>query len=246
MKLQKMTMLGGLLAASTLLPVAALADDVNCPPNLGNEEVDGNVLIAASCRLDGTTVKGNVLLYAGGSLVAVDATIRGNIQAENADFIDVDNTEVIGSIQLDNMVGDVSNVRGSRIDGSIQLKSNRSRLEIQDNTVNADVQAFSNIGGVLIEDNVIDGNLQCKENSPAPVGGNNRVSGNKEDQCENLTPEGGVAVGAGAVSGGTSEATDSAGGAGSLGPIALLLLLLCGIVSQMRRRECRSHARQSS
>jgi hypothetical protein len=244
MKLYK-TIFGGLLVAPTLLPLMALADDIHCPPNLGEREVDGNVLIAAPCRLDGTTVKGSVLLYAGGSLAAVDATIRGNIQAENADFIDVENTEVIGSIQLDNMVGDVSNVRSSRIDGSIQLKSSRSRLEIQANAVGADVQAFSNTGGVLVENNVIDGNLQCKENSPAPVGGNNRVSGNKEDQCESLVPEGGAPAGASAVGTSASDATDGAGGAGALGPAALFLFLSYRIASQMRRRAPGS-ARHSS
>jgi hypothetical protein len=168
---------------------AALADDVHCPPHLGPVTIDGNVLIVAACHLEGTRVKGNVHLYTGGSLIATDASINGNIQAENADFIDVLNSRVGGDIQLDNMVGDLSRVDRSRIGGNIQLKENRSRLEVLDNTVIGDVQAFSNSGGVVIVDNTIDGNLQCKSNDPAPAGGGNRVGGNREDQCANLQPE---------------------------------------------------------
>jgi hypothetical protein len=37
------------------------ADDIDCPPELGAVTVDGNVLIAAACIMDGTTVTGNIL-----------------------------------------------------------------------------------------------------------------------------------------------------------------------------------------
>lgn len=219
-------------------PATALAEDVHCPPNLGNVTIDGNVLIAAPCRLDGTTVIGNVHLYAGGSLIARGARIGGNIQAENSDFIDVDESEIDGSIQLDDLVGDLSRVTRSEIGGSIQLKDNRSRLELDDNDVGADIQAFSNSGGVVITDNVVDGNLQCKTNSPAPAGGNNRVSGNKEDQCSNLQPEGIVASAGPAPIGGSSVAAagGSRGGGGSLGYFALPGLALIVSLSGRSRR----------
>jgi len=199
--------------------------DVNCPPDLGRITVDGNVLVSAPCRLDGTVVKGNVLLYSGGLLIARDARIDGNIQGERADFIDVENVTVIGNIQLDDLVGDLSQVRASSVDGSIQLNGNRGVLEIVDNVIDADVQAFSNTGGVLIADNVIGGNLQCKTNSPAPVGGNNLVYGNKEDQCADL--QGGRSADARSVdpgATGSTGTTGSSGGGGSIGPLFLLLL----------------------
>jgi hypothetical protein len=210
------------------LSAAAHADDVHCPPDLGSVTVDGNVLVAAACRLDGTTVKGNVHLYAGGSLIARDAIIDGNIQAENADFIDVADSHIAGSIQLDDLVGDVVSILNSSIDGSVQLNDNRSRLEVAENTVGADIQAFSNIGGVLIADNTVGGNLQCKSNTPPPSGGNNRVDGNKEDQCENLVAESGggtTAPPSGADAVPTVE-TLAAGGAGSFGPFVLSLAVL--------------------
>jgi len=167
------------------------ADDVQCSSRIGNVTIEGNVLVAAPCELDGTTVKGNVHLYAGGSLLARAANIDGSIQAENAVAVNVAGTRVNGNIQLDKLVGDVSRVERTTVGGSIQLKANRSRLEVVDNDVDSDVQAFDNTGGVLVADNIIDGNLQCKGNSPPPVGGNNQVNGNMEDQCANLMAESG-------------------------------------------------------
>jgi len=225
---------------------AAMADDVHCPPDIGSVTIDGNVLVAAPCQLDGTTVKGNVLLYAGGSLVAVGGRIIGNLQAENADFIDVADIDVNGDIQLDDLVGDASRVERSTVGGSIQLKDNRFRLEVLDNDVTGDVQAFSNVGGVVIADNVIDGNLQCKSNSPPPAGGNNRVAGNKEDQCANLTPEsdGGPAPAGPSPSSSSATGTGSqqaasngggGGGGGAMGPVTASLMLLMLLLRQWYR-----------
>ena len=237
--------IAGVLVVLGGFHVLAVADDVHCPPDLGNVTIDGNVLVAAPCRLDRTTVKGNVHLYAGGSLVARGARIIGSIQAENADFIDVADTDMNGDIQLDDLVGDLSRVERSTVGGSIQLKENRSRLEVLDNDVIGDVQAFSNIGGVVIADNVIDGNLQCKSNAPPPVGDNNRVGGNKEDQCGNLTPESGGGSAPGSGSSGTSG-TDTGsqqaapnggggGGGGGMGPVAAILLLASLMLRRLQR-----------
>jgi hypothetical protein len=232
------TVIAGALVVLGGFHAAAMADDVHCPPDIGSVTIDGNVLVAAPCRLDGTTVKGNVLLYAGGSLVAVGGRIIGNIQAENADFIVVTDIDVNGDIQLDNLVGDASRVEGSTVGGSIQLKDNRPRLEVLNTDVIGDVQAFSNVGGVVIADNVIDGNLQCKSNSPPPAGGNNRVAGNKEDQCANLTPEsdGGSAPTSGSSSTGTaSQQPASNGGGGGMGPVTASLMLLMLLLRQWYR-----------
>jgi uncharacterized membrane protein YgcG len=239
------TVIAGALVVLGGFHAAAMADDVHCPPDIGSVTIDGNVLVAAPCRLDGTTVKGNVLLYAGGSLVAVGGRIIGNIQAENADFIDVTDIDVNGDIQLDNLVGDASRVEGSTVGGSIQLKDNRSRLEVLNTDVIGDVQAFSNVGGVVIADNVIDGNLQCKSNSPPPAGGNNRVAGNKEDQCANLTPEsdGGSGPTSGSTGTGSQQAGSndggSGGGSGAMGPMAALLMLMLMYRLHRLRRELR-------
>lgn len=230
MKRYRVPALFSIVAALVGFPTALLADDVHCPPDLGSVTIDGNVLVAAACRLNGTTVNGNVHLYAGGSLIARGNTrIGGSIQAENADFIDVADARVNGNIQLDDLVGDRSIITRSTVGGSIQLNSNRSRLEVLGNMVNADVQAFSNTGGVIVADNVIDGNLQCKSNDPPPAGGNNRVQGNKEDQCANLAPETGPTPQDRTPEPRAAESPAEAagGGGGSFGlPASLLMMAL--------------------
>jgi len=223
---------GLLLLAAAAGP--ARGDDVNCPPFLGNVTIDGNVLVAGACRLDGTTVIGNVHLYAGGSLIARDGVrIEGSIQGENADFIDLADTRVNGNIQLDNFVGDRSIVNQSSIGGSIQLKANRSRIEVVDNTVDADVQAFENRGLVLIAGNVVGGNLQCKENDPPPAGGNNAVEGSKEDQCASLQPENSSPA-PDPVAPQPPAAQSVGGGGGSSGLLSLLLLSMAALRRRSR------------
>jgi cytoskeletal protein CcmA (bactofilin family) len=166
--------------------IPASAGDVACAPNLGAVTIEGNVTVTQTCQLDGTTVKGNILLYAGGSLVARDVRLEGNVQAEQALSVDLERSQVTGSVQLDGLTGELARVVDNEIVGNIQVSDSRARIEVMANQVGADVQAFANLGGVRVQDNVIDGNLQCKQNAPAPLGGNNQVSGNKEDQCANL------------------------------------------------------------
>lgn len=216
-------------------------DDVNCPPDLGAVTIDGNALVTGACRLDGTMVKGNVLLYAGGSLTARNADIVGNVQAEDADYVDITDSDIGGSIQLNNLVSDVSNMDRNLVDGNIQLNDNRSRIEVGANYVIGDIQAFGNTGGVVITDNTVDGNLQCKSNDPAPTGGGNQVSGNKEDQCANLQAGSGAG---GAVTSGASAGTpgssasgepDASGGAGAFAPPGLGICLLV-MLFRLRRQ----------
>ena len=57
----------------TLVSMPALGDDINCQGEFGKVELDGNVDIAAPCRLIGTEVDGNIKIFAGGSLVAIGA-----------------------------------------------------------------------------------------------------------------------------------------------------------------------------
>lgn len=224
---------GLLLLAAAAGP--ARGDDVNCPPSLGNVTIDGNVLVAAPCRLDGTIVIGNVHLYAGGSLIARDGVrIEGSIQGENADFIDLADTRVNGNIQLDNFVGDRSIVNQSSIGGSIQLKANRSRIEVVDNAVDADVQAFENRGLVLIAGNVVGGNLQCKENDPPPAGGNNAVEGSKEDQCASLQPENSSPAPVPVAPQPPAAQSGAGGGGGSSGLLSLLLLSMAALRRRAR------------
>jgi uncharacterized membrane protein YgcG len=166
------------------------ARDIDCSGQLGAIRIDGNLNVAMPCRLRGTTIDGDVRIFAGGSLDADEATINGNLQGSSADFVVLIETFVKGNVHLDELVGDRSRISLSDIDGNVRLRRNRSRFELQDNGIDGNVQVDNNTGGVLILSNSIDGNLSCQGNSPAPAGGNNEVAGRATRQCANLQPEG--------------------------------------------------------
>ena len=65
---------------SGLLGASVRAQDTNCTTNLGNVEVQVDLNIAVRFQLTGTEVRGNVSLFAGGSLIARDARILGNVE----------------------------------------------------------------------------------------------------------------------------------------------------------------------
>jgi len=235
--------IGAFLALVATLPALAIADDVDCTGELGEITVDGNVLVAAPCELTGTIVKGNIELFEGGALTARNVDVVGNIQAANAASADVTDSTIGGSVQLDDLTGEIAVARND-ITGSIQVVGNWSAIGIAGNFVGADIQAFSNTGGVDITGNTVDGNLQCKENDPAPTGSDNLVQGNKEDQCENLSPAdadpGTTPVPANtgnSSSGGENAAAADSGGGGAMHPLMLAgLMLLAGSAFGSRRK----------
>jgi hypothetical protein len=154
-----------LLAASALAASPAFAEERSCRGTLGAITVDNlRVPQGATCRLNGTRIKGTLQVQRGATLKASGIRVVGNIQAEGAANV---------------------NVAMSRIGGSIQVVQRRNS-KVHRNTVKHDVQYFENRGVVSVTRNAIDGNLQCKENRRRPIGGGNRVQGVKEDQCARL------------------------------------------------------------
>lgn len=142
----------------------------------------------ASCTLNGTVVDGNIKVYANATLVAVEVTVGGNIQAKGAASVTVNNNSTVGgSVQIKQ--GGSATVDQVRVEGDIQFESNRGALVATFNRVFGNIQIFSNSALATISDNsdnVVDGNLQCKQNNPAPVGGRNQAS-SYEDQCAGFT-----------------------------------------------------------
>jgi hypothetical protein len=187
MKLKHSVLATALAAGLGSLALPAFAD-VYCPPDPGAVTIDDNVIVTGTCVLDGTQVKGNVLVQSGGKLTVDEARIDGNIQADGGMYVRVENADVDGDIQLEGLYSDKekSYIKASNIGGNLQLDNNAVKLIAQRNIIDGDLQAFSNTGGIVIRYNMIDGNLQCKDNYPAPKGGSNDVSGNKEDQCARL------------------------------------------------------------
>ena len=248
------------IIASILLSSPVFGGEINCQSEFGSVKLKGNVVIAAPCTLKGTKVDGNIKIFAGGSLIAIGAVIDGNIKADTADFIDLQNTEVDGNIDLHEMVGDISFIRDSTIDGNLKLDKNRSRLKLLRNYIDKNLKVSKNSGGIVITDNVIDGNLQCEKNDPKPEGGNNMFSGKKKDQCSGLQavsdtgssgnnddaePSGGSGNNGGTGSSGGSgsdggtetqsfEINSGTGGGASTGPLLIVFLLVVGAV-RLRR-----------
>lgn len=237
-----------LLTATLLLSMPILADDINCAGDYGDETLDGNLFVAVSCTLDGTRVKGNVELFAGGSLTATFAVIDGKVSGKNADFVDIRNSEIAGDVKLEDLVGDRLQILDGTMRGNVTLKDNRSPIDVGRNFIEGNLQISGNSGGVRIADNVIDGNLDCRKNVPAPEGGNNQVRGNKKDQCSNIeTVEepgpgngGDTDAGGDGASGGSGtplELNTGTGGGGATSPLLALLLLLAGLLQHTRRRD---------
>ena len=225
------TRLATATAAMVVVALAArpaAAEDVHCPPDRGKTTVNGNLLVAASCELDETRVKGNVLLFAGGSLVARDATIDGNVEAHTAFEVELIDSRVRGNVELVELVGDSSSFIDTRVDGDLELRRNRSFVLLDDNEVDS-IEALQNTGGLHIFANEVRGDLTCRDNDPAPTGGANDVRGGEQGQCRNLV-EHNVAVSnddsdnddtPGVSSGGASGGADS-GSDSDIPPINLI------------------------
>jgi hypothetical protein len=175
--------------ASALHGWCAAAQDSHCTGALRDVEVRGNLNITARCQLTDADVRGNVTLFAGGSLIARDVSIRGNLDARRADFVTIEESEIDGNVNLDELVGDNSSIESTEIRGNVSLTSNRSAFEILNNDIGGNVRASGNTGALSISGNSIDGHLECSGNTPLPVGLGNRVEKAPQGQCSNLRPQ---------------------------------------------------------
>ena len=103
----------------------ARAEEIRCIGTLGAITVD-NVLVpeGKTCTLNKTRVQGTVQVARNATLYAKTARINGHVQAENAKLVSVTaNTTVGGSIQAFENTGGVV-IKGNRVDGNLQCKSN--------------------------------------------------------------------------------------------------------------------------
>ena len=173
-----------LLATAT----GARADEV-CAGSLGAVTVDDNLVVpdGATCDLDGTVVKGNILIEPNATLRASMITVEGNIQTDDggAAEVTVVDSLVDGDVQVFDSVA--ASTSGTRVGGNVQYEGNDGDLAVLSSEVDGDVQVFDNDGGTkVIRANIIGGNLQCEGNDPIPHGGDNSVGGDAEGQCSDL------------------------------------------------------------
>lgn len=180
---------GGEPAFALNLPPLAIRDGqetVTCTNgSIGARSLD-TVFVPndAACQLNGTRLRGSIIVGARSTLEASAVQVIGNLQAEGASSVRVGNAPKFGgSIQIKQ--GGAAEIAGAVIGGDLQLDAQSGALRAQANRITGSLQAVGNRGGVALSDNRINGNLQCKENAPAPTGGNN-VAALKEDQCAAL------------------------------------------------------------
>lgn len=173
------------LALGSMVSLPAFADEFICTRSVGAISVDNlRVPDGRSCSLNGTRIKGNIVVGTGSTLNAGGIRVDGNVQAEGHRAVYLNaGTVVGGSVQLKQ--GGVAQVLRTSIDSDLQLESNRGRITVEQNKVDGNVQVVQNTGGVIIRRNQIAQALQCKQNAPAPTGGGN-IAGDKEGQCARL------------------------------------------------------------
>jgi hypothetical protein len=171
------------LLAASAPATPARAEERSCRGTLNSVSVVNlRVPQNATCRLNGTVIKGKLRVQRNGTLVARRIRVIGDVQAENARNVVVKaSSRIGGSLQVKQ--GGAASVTSSRITGDIQYDANTRALKANANRVGGSIQVVGNSGGAHIAGNVVNGNLECKENRPAPTGGGNRVGGSKENQC---------------------------------------------------------------
>lgn len=175
-----LSLLVSIVGSSYLLSESSQAADRSCKGTLGSITVD-NLSIASgnTCKLNGTSVKGNLFVGANATLVASEIKLSGNLQASRAAQVSVTFFSVVdGNIDIQRSRS--VNISASKIDGNLQLVSNSGAVSARGNQIKGNLEAFQNSGGVLIRNNRIEGNLICTGNRPTPTGNDNAVQGNKE------------------------------------------------------------------
>lgn len=156
-----------------------LADDFVCTGTFIQGSF-ANVIVpsGASCTLERSRVKGNILVQAKGSLETSRTRIIGNIQSEGFDSILIRNkTWVFGSIQLKQ--GNTSLITRSTINGDVQFEENFGTSTAEFNIIGGSLQASVNTVLVKFLSNVdITGNIQSVDNTGGVQIRNNQTDAN--------------------------------------------------------------------
>lgn len=190
---QNLRLLAAMVAAALLTACGALSaepaltaqNDEECSGTFGAVTFENlKVPDGRTCVLNGTVVQGNIVVGTGSTLRAQSVRVGGNVQSEGHALVRVAGRSAVeGSVQLKQ--GRSAAVLDARINGDLQLTSNRGTFDLSRNVIGGNLQANQNRGPLTISANRIDSALQCQANNPPPTGGGNTAS-SKEDQCARL------------------------------------------------------------
>lgn len=158
------------LAVAT--PPATATDETVCNGTLGRRVVERVVVPnGATCRLNGTTVRHNVVVGPGESLVARNARILGSVQATDGPrSVRLLDTNVVGNIHVREATGRVLiGNAGCTFDpvagNNIHLIDNSAPIGLCQMRIRGNLHAIDNSGTVFLFKNKVGNNLHARGNT---------------------------------------------------------------------------------
>jgi hypothetical protein len=169
-------------APSTAPAPASGPSGVECRTTIGAQEISNLIVPAnASCILQGTRVTGNVNVGSGATLNASLLSVGGNVQAQGAAVVTLNNNSSVGGdIVLRN--GGSATVDQVQVAGDLQMEANQNAVSVTRNRVGGTFRAVDNQAGLVVRSNAVTGVLQCSGNRLAPLAGANQAT-SLEAQC---------------------------------------------------------------
>jgi len=168
-------------AGLTAAPASAAMTDTECDGSLGRRMVERVVIPrGATCRLNGTTVRQNVVVGPRSSLVTHNARLLGSVQATDGPrSVRLLDTNVRGNIHVREATGTILiGNAGCTLDPSagnnIHLVENSGPIGLCQMRIRGNVHAINNSGTVFMLENRVGNNLHARGNS----GGFLRLRGN--------------------------------------------------------------------
>jgi len=163
------------VAASTLAalpPAAATMSDTECDGTIGRRTVERVVVPnGATCRLNGTRVRQDVVVGPGGSLITHGARILGAVQATHGPrTVRLLDTDVMGNIHVREargviLIGNAGCSLDPSAGNNIHLVENHGPIGLCQMRVRGNVHAIHNSGTVFMRNNKVGNNLHARGNS---------------------------------------------------------------------------------
>jgi hypothetical protein len=156
---------------------------------------------------------GDVTVARGNFCLLLQAIVEGDVTANNASQLGIDNSTITGDIQANNVANN-GWICGSRIGGSVTVDKakfdpiddpltwvigdsvgaspsntncgNKNFDPVPGNFIVGDLTFDGNASGGVISNNDIEGALKCINNTPSPTGSGNQVDEANTGQCAAL------------------------------------------------------------
>jgi hypothetical protein len=143
-----------LIALLALAPAADARRDVRCNRTMSERTVKGDLVVPAGgvCRLKRVTVRGDVEVRRGGFLQATRTTVRGNASARKALTLFFDGGSKVGGDVLGNRTAQIF-VFASTVGGRIDVRNASGKVNVCGNTVAGDIHISRRSGpDILVGD----------------------------------------------------------------------------------------------